>query len=312
MSESARLGEPITKPERPRRKVRAFLAAITLTSSMNALAAPEPKLPNVEAVKKQHREATVKLLAETVEADGGKQAQESCTATHIGNGWFLTANHCFTELFAGSGYYNRVYDAQSTFMRQYSLRRGSDTGTEQSLGRTDSIVLHGNHGLGDAALVHLNGAEQMPSMKVAKGLPTGNSNYFLTGYPGSANGRQVQNSLKYLGNMTGAQFHDGNGLDNDTNFYIFGVPKGSPDEDNACRPGMSGGTVTDGSGHVYGVLSRGGGTSSMLGTVLQERGVPVDDFSRLCAFAPTSTSLIKRYESAEHRAPSPAELVGGK
>ncbi len=262
-----------------------------------------------EAIKEKHRQATVQLKAElSDDTTGDTWTQESCSATNLGKGWFLTANHCFEELFVGGGYYNQIYDAQTTFGRKYSLWQGRDAQSMKRLSQTDSIVLNGNHGKGDVTLVHIPGTDNLPSFGLADKAPTKGESYLLTGYPGSANGRQVQHELHFLGALKGGEYGGDVGNRNvGREFYIFGVPKDSPEAANACHPGMSGGSAVDSQGKIYAIASEYDPSHSVGADIL---GFNPEDYAVTCAFLPVSSQLVSQLEADMGKLPDRAELTG--
>ncbi|MDQ5886223.1 MAG: hypothetical protein QG628_620 [Patescibacteria group bacterium] len=242
----------------------------------------------------------------------------NCTATHVGNGWFATASHCFdSQLHVGGSFYGQTYDAVANgdIRNKFSAWNGQDPETMTKIGDVDSVIINGDISVGDMAMVHVSGLNEFPKMSItAEDNPSRAFNrddeYYIAGYPQSNNYRKIQAKLTYLGLTSANYFQDSHGLTNNNPMPVFGVPKTSSQELlTICTPGMSGSTVTNDDGEVLGVLSRydveGGNIWTTLGRDLSE-------YSTICTFQPFTSNIVRDIESMRGVLPSSDVRTGGK
>lgn len=260
-----------------------FLATAFLTLSeqlvADKVAQPDTTIEanSPEMAKTLHRNATVDIRVDTGDhgkggwpADMPSPTQDNldfassgpnCTATNIGDGWYVTANHCFgADIRVGSGSYDAIFDYAPMARFNYSAwhgKEGNGIGYMDKAGQADGIIIEGTGTRNDVAFLHLKGVEKGPGVKISPVPPNMNDQFFITGYPQADNFEQDQFPLRYLGNLMGSEFDDVFGLNSDQAiFYVFGIPAGTPNAAAACHPGMSGSSVIDAKGSLYGVLSR--------------------------------------------------------
>lgn len=121
-----------------------------------------------------HRSATIQFRDPVANQNPGSTNTELCNGTHIGNGMILTAGHCLipekTPLKDG------VQDVTGLVPARTVYRYTDERTPTQKVGQSDRIIVDGvageyNSSKGsaakDLAIVHVPGAETLPSMPVS-------------------------------------------------------------------------------------------------------------------------------------------------
>lgn len=245
----------------------------------------------------------------------------NCTATHVGDGWLLTANHCFNAaLHQGAQLYDDTYDALPDMTIGVEAWNGPDQETLKKVGRADSVVIHGDFTENDFAFVHVPAAARLPHVSLTKTPPhqiDREQTFTITGYPQNADFVRVSSQLEYIGLTSGQDFSDDYGLvDNYWPMFAFGVKRqvehtginkgGSP----ICMPGMSGSSIVDEQGIAYGDLARYGTPDGEIwNAVQQSQTQPLDAFETVCIFQPVSTTDLEEAIANMHQGPDPSSAV---
>lgn len=259
-----------------------------------------------------HQQATIQLRSARKNAKGtGAFADtddlygvtdQNCTATHVGSGWFVTAGHCFGSQFevaddnpVPAQPSADVYDVSTEIPDFFTAWREEAEGWKH-LGNIDSVVINGNYSQGDFAMVHVIGGEVLPSVKLADTEPISTGRYFITGYPGLV-GYQMQYPIEYRSSLTAGDIQDDFGLSSDVMLQGFADTTDTRNAETLCQPGMSGSTVIDSEGKVYGVLSRVGDSPSLIGQILGS-GKETDMKNHMyCGVMPISSELVDSYKA---------------
>jgi hypothetical protein len=299
-----------TKSTRP--FVPLVIAALGL-SLLQGSEAPVPKQNQVvesvgqspEKASQRHREATMQIRLETIYKNkgGGDEGSlantaQNCTATHIGGGWFVTASHCVEGTFNVEGTPARrdaIFDLEASDLPlQFTMWSGKDLDVMKQVGIADHVIVNGNPGPADFALLHVPGTESMPAVEVGDRAIPNASNFDIVGYP-AARSDQVQSPLSYLATTTAGDITAGHGLSDEVPMLIFTTDK---DADKICHPGMSGSTVVDDTSTALGVLSRYDKREigSSMWYAFKDRLPNPDDI--LCGFNPIDTGIVETYKQA--------------
>ncbi len=257
------------------------------------------------------------MTEEDIEFNGSWQ---NCTATYIGNGWFITAAHCFEDsLHIGSGYFDQIYDAIGQPNGTFSVWEGWNSQSMDRIGNIDGLIINGNIGFNDFAMVHVSEGQEtaeLPEIGITEQRVVDidpNDEYFMAGYPGTNGAKKINFQLNYLGLTSGQAFQDSYGLgDNYGPMPMFGVINESTTEpENACRPGMSGSVVINSKGEAMGVLSR----FSIGGDKFwqSELGDKSSKYSTICIMQPINKHIVKEYQQMYGTQPPVRSMVvGGK
>lgn len=254
-STSVAAGKPtpagLDKEARP---TPSTVAEATPTSQTDTTITPKPSTsapkPTIKTAVSTKR-TTTSVVEQARSPENGAELQiastvllkqgnnPNCPAIHIGNGNFLTGEHC-------------VRDKPQT---DWSAWQGKGPSTMQRVGSVQSIKTNGS--TEDRALLSIPEASDLPSVKLADHAPDPNGKYFITGYSQKKNGEQVQFAVNYLATLKGRDF-DPNGfyaMSPDADYFFVGIPKGVPEADGSYMYGLSGGGLVDEQGNLYGQQS---------------------------------------------------------
>lgn len=325
-----------------RKVLVGLLLATTVTlGSSSDIVSSDNQRPGVEVLSEadllsQLNEATVQLRfthSQDSKGDGISSLSDNeqnniyygistpnCTASHVGNGWFMTAAHCFvSSLHIGGGFYDQVYDAKPDLNGTFDVWQGADSSHMSRLGTVDSVVINGNVENGDMAMVHITGGgvpDGFPAMEVTDqpvvDAFSPEEEYYVTGYPSTNEFKKISLPLGYLGLTSGQAFKDAYGLGKSYSpMPLFGIRKGvSIDSRDGCHPGMSGSMVVSGSGKAVGVLSRYSQEGDTLWEAQLQHGTDLSAYEVLCLAQPVDTSLINRYKQQLGTKPSVGSRIG--
>lgn len=339
MDETLGPSESSPQHHRLRKLGKRAVAAVGLAVALTVAAAPpasaeKPKQPssaqiekNLEKAAELQRQATVQLryrnrYSQSL-ADGAKETIKNtdslCTATHVGNGLFLTARHCFDNEFidpskkVSASSDEKPYDiSKGTLENEVSIWRGNDLKHLKRVGEVRGLVMHDSQSTGDFALVYAPALKSMPAVKVAETVPNPKDTYYIAGYP-NVKQSKFQHTLGYLTNVRAGEFYDSFGLGNDVELYAFGG-FATPEEGAAlCQKGMSGGSIVNSKGEAVGLLSRYdafAGDHFLARAVennLQAAGQAMPDINVVCAAQIITPHLVTQYEKQlGHQAPAAA------
>lgn len=239
----------------------------------------------------------------------------NCSATHVGDGWFATARHCYTtEMNAGAQLYDQEYDAIDSFPRYIEVWKGASPQELQKVGRADSLIIDGNYSSNDLALLHVPAAEDMPYVPVTATYPVdfdpSGKDFYVLGYPQATDFNRLQTEVDYSGLTSGAAMNDGYGLgDNYNPMYTFGQ-LAKPNEDLnskgdiACTPGESGGSVVDTESELLGVLSRFDVPQGPIWQAQKDAGYDLSLIRNICVFQPITQMDVDRLTALAGVGPS--------